>query len=485
MNHNTCKENAMAYDFPIYINGEFIKTNERLEIKSPYDNHIVGRTYKAAPGEIESAIVSSKKAFDKTKKMPIYDRIEKLSVIIDDIRTNMEEFAHIICEESGKAIQTSRLEAERAVMTFTDALEECKRIKGEYLPLDYDPSAHNRWGIIRRFPIGPIFGISPFNFPLNLVCHKVAPALASGNTIILKPASQTPLSALRLAQSVSEAGWPEGSFNVIPMDSKNAHILLEDDRIQMVTFTGSPAVGWALKNHAGRKRVTLELGGNAGVIIHHDADIEFAATRCSAGGFVQSGQNCISVQRIFVHTDIYQKFLDAFLAKVDGLKTGDPAEDETFVGPMIHPDEVQRVKDWLKEATDDGATILTGGKTIGNLMWPTVLTDVNPKHKISCQEVFAPVVVVYQYTDIFDALEQIDDSDFGLQAGLFTRDAQIIFKAYNELEVGGLIIGDVPTFRMDHMPYGGTKLSGMGREGVRFAIEEMTEMKLLVMNIES
>jgi acyl-CoA reductase-like NAD-dependent aldehyde dehydrogenase len=377
------------------------------------------------------------------------------------------------------------VEAERAVMTFTDALEECKRIRGEYLPLDYEASAKNRWGLIRRFPIGPILGISPFNFPLNLVCHKVAPALASGNTMILKPASQTPLSALRLAQSVDKAGWPAGSFNVLPMDSRNAHILLEDNRIQMVRFTGSPEVGWALKNRAGRKRITLELGGNAGAIIHTDADLDFAATRCAAGGFVQSGQNCISVQRIYIHSDVYSAFMDLFTSKVEVLKTGDPAKEDTFVGPMIHPDEVQRVKNWLKEATDDGATILTGGSIEGNLMTPTVVANVDPSHKISCQEVFAPVVVVYEYTDIFEALRQVNDSEFGLQAGIFTENAGIIFKAYDELEVGGLIVGDVPTFRMDHMPYGGTKLSGMGREGVRFAMEEMTEMKLLVMNVST
>ncbi len=475
----------MPYDFPIFINGDFCKTNDVLEIRSPYDNHLVGRTYRANSEEIEAAIEASVNAFDETKKMPIYERVEKLAGIIDDIRTNKEEFAHIICEEAGKAISTSRGEAERAVMTFTDALEECKRIRGEHLPLDYDPSAQNRWAMIRRFPIGPILGISPFNFPLNLVCHKVAPALASGNTMILKPASQTPLSALRLAQSVSKAGWPNGSFNVLPMDSKNAHLLLEDNRIQMVTFTGSPAVGWALKNHAGRKRVTLELGGNAGVIIHHDADIEYAASRCAAGGYVQSGQNCISVQRIYVHKDIYKSFMDAFVAKVEALKTGDPAEEETFVGPMIHSAEVKRVNEWLKEATDGGATIVTGGTSKGNMIMPTVLTDVDPKQKISCQEVFAPVVVVYEYTDIQEALGQINDSEYGLQAGLFTKDAGIIFKAYEELEVGGVIVGDVPTFRVDHMPYGGTKLSGMGREGVRFAIEEMTEMKLLVMNVST
>jgi acyl-CoA reductase-like NAD-dependent aldehyde dehydrogenase len=473
----------MPYDFPMFVNGDFFHTKDRLEIKSPYDGHLVGNTSRASFTEIESAIDSSLKAFEVTKRMPIYERMDKLSAIIDDLKTNKEEFAHIICEESGKAITTSRLEADRAVMTFTDALEECKRIRGEYLPLDYELSAKNRWGLIRRFPIGPIFGISPFNFPLNLVCHKVAPALASGNTMNLKPASQTPLSALRLAQSVDKAGWPKGSFNVLPMDSKNAHILLEDDRIQMVTFTGSPEVGWALKNHADRKRVTLELGGNAGAIIHQDTDLEYAAARCAAGGFVQSGQNCISVQRIYVYDDIYESFMEEFISKVKALKTGDPSKEDTFVGPMIHPTEVQRVKNWLKEATDDGATILTGGTIEGNLMTPTVVKDVKPDHKISCLEVFAPVVVVYKYNNVLDALKQVNDSRYGLQAGLFTKDAELIFKAYEELDVGGLIIGDVPTFRMDHMPYGGTKLSGMGREGVRFAMEEMTEMKLLVMNI--
>jgi len=473
----------MPYDFPIFVNGEFLNTSDLLEIKSPYDSHLVGVTSRATITEIESAIVSSVQAFDETKTMSIYDRMDKLSAIIEDLITNKEEFADIICEESGKAIATSRVEAERAVMTFTDALEECKRIRGEYLPLDLDPGAKNRWGLSRRFPIGPILGISPFNFPLNLVCHKVAPALASGNTIILKPASQTPLSALRLAQSIDKAGWPKGSFNVLPMDSKMAHILLEDDRIKMVTFTGSPEVGWAIKNKAGRKRVTLELGGNAGVIIHNDADLEFAASRCAAGGFVQSGQSCISVQRIYIHTDIYKSFMDLFMSKVKALKTGNPVEEDTIIGPMIHSDEVQRVKKWLKEATDDGATILTGGSFEGNVMTPTVVTNVNPDHKISCQEVFAPVVVVYEFIDIFEALNQVNNSEYGLQAGIFARDAGTIFKAYDELDVGGLIVGDVPTFRMDHMPYGGTKLSGMGREGVRYAIEEMTEMKLLVMNV--
>lgn len=473
----------MSFEFPIVINGEFRKTDDVLEILSPYDYHPVGKTYRSTPDEIEEAIVSSEKAFTHTREMHVYEKAEKLSLIIDDIEMNKEEFAQIICEESGKPITTSRSEVERAICTFIDAMEECKRIRGEQLPLDYDPGNKGRWALINQFPIGPILGISPFNFPLNLVCHKVAPALASGNTMILKPASQTPLSALRLAQSVMKAQWPAGTLNVLPMDSKNAHILLEDDRLKMVTFTGSPEIGWALKNKAGRKRVTLELGGNAGVIIHQDADLKYAATRCVFGAFVQSGQNCISVQRIFLNHKIYDDFMKIFIPKVKAIKTGDPALEDTFVGPMIHKNEVKRVLGWIKEATDHGAKIVTGGTSDGNLIMPTVITHVDPSLKVSSHEVFAPVVVISAYENIDNALSQLDDSEFGLQAGLFTNNAEIIFKAYHTLEVGGLIIGDVPTYRVDHMPYGGTKLSGMGREGVRFAMQEMTEMKLLVMNV--
>jgi acyl-CoA reductase-like NAD-dependent aldehyde dehydrogenase len=337
--------------------------------------------------------------------------------------------------------------------------------------------------LIRHFPIGPILGISPFNFPLNLIAHKIAPALASGNTMILKPASQTPLTALRLAKEIEKADWPSGSFNVLPMDSANAGILVEDDRIKMVTFTGSPAVGWALKKQAAMKKVTLELGGNAGVIIHEDADIEFAARRCAYGGYVLSGQNCISVQRIYAHEKIYAKFLHEFAEQVKQLKTGNPADDQTDVGPLIHPDEVKRVKTWIGEAVNKGASVHTGGTITGNVLSPTIIVDADPRMKVSCQEVFAPLVVVYRYSDFDQALENVNDSEYGLQAGVFTRDAGRIFRAYETLEVGGVIIGDVPTYRIDPMPYGGVKQSGMGREGVRFAITEMTEPRLIVMNM--
>ena len=473
----------MPYDFPMYINGEFRRSDTILKIHSPFDHHFVGQTYRPGKKDIEDAIQGAVNAFKSTREMPLYERVEKLKVVIDDLRLNQEEFSRIISEESAKPITTARGEAARAISTFTDALEESKRMRGEQMPLDFDSASKGRWALMRRFPIGPILGISPFNFPLNLVCHKVAPALASGNTIILKPASQTPLSALRLAQSIDKAGWPAGSLNVLPATSGDAHILLEDDRIKMVTFTGSPEVGWVLKNNVGRKQVTLELGGNAGVIIHDDADIDYAAERCAIGGYVQSGQNCISVQRIFVHQKIYQSFMNIFCDKVRNLKVGDPAAEDTFVGPMIHHSELERVMDWIEEAINGGARIEVGGVNEGNFLMPTILTNIDPSMKVSCGEVFAPLVVVYEYGDITEAFRQVNNSDFGLQAGLFTRDAGMIFKAYEILEVGGLIIGDVPTYRADPMPYGGTKLSGMGREGVRFAMEEMTELKLLVMNI--
>jgi acyl-CoA reductase-like NAD-dependent aldehyde dehydrogenase len=429
----------MYYNLPLFIDGEFRESDDPLEIHSPFDNHLVGRTCRAGAGEIEMAISSAVKAFEETRRMPLYERAEKLEAVIADLKEHQEEFARIISEESAKPISTARGEAARAVSTFTDALEECKRLRGEQIPLDYEPASRGRWGLIRRFPLGPILGIAPFNFPLNLVCHKVAPALAAGNTIILKPASQTPFSALRLAQAIKTAGWPDGSLNVLPMASANAHLLLEDARLKMVTFTGSPLVGWEIKNKAGHKRVTLELGGNAAVIIHEDADLAYAAARCVSGGFVQSGQNCISVQRIYLFDKIYDAFMKIFIEKVQALKVGDPADEKTFVGPMIHHSEVERVMSWIREAREAGAQVITGGEAKGNFLMPTVLTNVNPEMKVSSQEVFAPLVVVYSYTDIGEALESVNQSDFGLQAGLFTNKASIIFQAYEELDVGGLI----------------------------------------------
>ncbi len=471
------------YDFPVYLDGEWIRTGDELTILSPYDRSKVGTTYLTGDPEISRAIDSASHAFRITRSMGIYERSEKLLRIADALREHQEEFARIISAEAGKPVKSARQEVARAALTFTDSAEEAKRIRGEYLPLDFEAGSKGRWGIIRHFPLGPILGISPFNFPLNLIAHKIAPALASGNTMILKPASQTPLCALRLAQEIDKTGWPAGALQVLPMKSEKAGMLVKDDRIKMVTFTGSPAVGWSLKQQASTKRVTLELGGNAGVIIHDDADIEFAAERCAYGGYVLAGQNCISVQRIYVQERCYDRFLEIFSRRVRQLKSGDPSEDDTDVGPLIHPSETERVRTWMDEAVSGGATIQTGGSFEGNVLSPTIITGADPRMKVSCQEVFAPLVVVYRYKNFEDALEMVNDSEYGLQAGVFTRDAGRIFKAFETLEVGGVIAGDVPTYRIDPMPYGGVKQSGMGREGARFAIAEMTEPRLIVMNL--
>jgi glyceraldehyde-3-phosphate dehydrogenase (NADP+) len=328
-----------------------------------------------------------------------------------------------------------------------------------------------------------VAGITPFNFPLNLVAHKVAPAIAAGCTMVLKPAPQTPLTALLLAESVQLAGWPDGALNVLPLSNEDAGLLVSDDRIKLISFTGSVPVGWEIKRNSGKKKVVLELGGNAGVIIHSDADLSYAADRCVAGGFTYSGQSCISVQRILVERSVSAKFIDLLLAGVSKLKTGDPLDESTDVGPLIRERDAVRAVEWIQEAVRTGARLLCGGKRQGSLLEPTVLTGTRTDMKVNCQEIFAPVVTVEPYDTFDEAVRQLNASAFGLQAGVFTRDVKLLFTAYEELEVGGLVAGDVPTFRIDHMPYGGVKDSGLGREGLRYAIEEMTEPRLLVMNL--
>jgi glyceraldehyde-3-phosphate dehydrogenase (NADP+) len=403
--------------------------------------------------------------------------------VAEGIAKRKEEFSRTLCQETGKPIKAARTEVERAIFTFTVAAEESTRIYGEYLPLDWQEYTAGRWGIVKRFPVGPIAGITPFNFPLNRVAHKVAPAIAAGCPMILKPAPQTPLSSLLMAEVVQQAGWPDGALNVLPLSNDDASLLVTDDRIKLISFTGSAAVGWQIKKNSGKKKVILELGGNAGVIIHNDADIEYAAERCVAGGFGYAGQTCISVQRILVQQSVYGKFTDLFLAGVKKLQTGDPLDETTDVGPLIRDSDAQRAADWIQEAIRGGARVLTGGNRRGSLVEPTVLTGTKPDMKVNCQEVFGPVVTVEPYGEFEEALRQINSSAYGLQAGLFTRDAKRMFQAFEELEVGGLLAGDVPSFRIDHMPYGGVKDSGIGREGLRYAIEEMTEPKLMVMNL--
>lgn len=469
-------------NFGCYIGGERIETGNAIEVRSPYDESLVAVVHRAGPKEIEIAIVKATAAFQVTRKMPVWKRAEALEKISLGIATRREEFAQVIALEAGKPIRTARLEVDRAIFTFKVAAEESKRIYGEVVPLDWIPGTEGREAQIRRIPLGPIVGISPFNFPLNLVAHKVAPALAAGNPIVLRPASQTPVSALKLAEVVSGSGWPADGFSVVPSTTQDAAPLIEDERIKLLTFTGSPAVGWGLKTRAGRKRVTLELGGNAGVIVHSDADVAYAAERVAWGGFSYAGQSCISVQRVYVHADIYGSFVEQFVQRVKALKLGDPLDEATDVGPLIDDGAAERVEAWVAEAQKGGAKVLTGGSRTGNLWQPTVLDEIQPTMRVSCQEVFAPLVGLYPYTDVSQAIAAVDDSDFGLQAGLFTHDLNIVRQAFEDIEVGGLMVNDVSTFRIDHMPYGGVRQSGFGREGLRYAIEEMSELKLLTYN---
>lgn len=473
-----------AKDWGFYLDGKWVTEGEPFEVRSPFDQSVVGSGYRATAAHAEAAVLASKRAFQSTKKMPSYERQRILRAIAQGIRARHEEFARLMALEAGKPIKTARAEVDRAVFTFEVAAEEATRIGGEWLPLDLQPSTVGRAAIVRRFSLGPIFAITPFNFPLNLVAHKVAPAIAAGCTVVLKPAPHTPLSAFLLAEVVEAAGLPAGALNVLPLAIPEAERLVTDDRLKLLTFTGSGAVGWALKQKAGKKKVLLELGGNAGVIVHSDWDVEDAARRCVAGGFSFAGQSCISVQRIYVQRTVQEKFLSALLAGVKKLRTGDPLDDATDVGPMISESAARRAVTWIEEAVAAGARIETGGKRTGSIVEPTVLTNTRREMKVSCEEVFAPIVNVETYDDFADAIRRVNDSPFGLQAGLFTRDAKQLLTAFEDLEVGGVIAGDVSAFRIDHMPYGGVKESGLGREGLRCAIEEMTEPRLLVLNFQ-
>ena len=466
-----------------YLDGKWIDEGELVEVCAPYDGAVIARVYQGTREHAEAAIAAAVKAFGTTRRLPAFERQRVLRAIAAGIQERKEEFARTMAQEAGKPIKNARIEVDRATFTFNIAAEESVRGYGEYLPLDWQQHTAGRWGIVRRFPVGPIAGITPFNFPLNLVAHKAAPAIAAGCPIVIKPAPQTPLTALLLAQVVQYAGWPDGGFSVVPLSNGDAELLITDERIKLISFTGSAAVGWAIKNKAGKKKVVLELGGNAGVIVHSDADLAYAAERCVTGGFAYAGQSCISVQRILVEHSVYGRFVELLLAAARKLRLGDPLEESSDIGPMIRESDAIRAAEWIQEAVRGGARLLCGGKRTGTMLDPAVLTGTRADMKVSCQEIFAPVVTVEPYNDFSTALRQVNASPFGLQAGVFTRDAKLIFQAYEELEVGGLVAGDVPTFRIDHMPYGGVKDSGFGREGIRDSIQEMTEPKLLVMNL--
>ena len=466
-----------------YLDGKWIDEGELVEISAPFDGAVIARVHQGTSKHAEAAIAAAVKAFGTTRRLPAFERQRVLRAIAAGIHERKEEFARMIAQEAGKPIRNARTEVDRSIFTFNIAAEESVRGYGEYLPLDWQQHTAGRWGIVKRFPIGPVAGITPFNFPLNLVAHKAAPAIAAGCPVIIKPAPQTPLTALLLAEVVQHAGWPDGGFSVVPLGNEDAELLVTDERIRLISFTGSANVGWSIKNKAGKKKVVLELGGNAGVMVHSDADLAYAADRCVTGGFAYAGQSCISVQRILVEHSVYGKFTELLIEGVKGLRLGDPLDESSDIGPMIRESDAIRAENWIQEAVRGGARLLCGGKRNGTMLQPSVLTGTKPEMKVSCQEIFAPVVTVEAYHDFGAALKQVNSSPYGLQAGLFTRDAKLIFQAYEELEVGGLVAGDVPTFRVDHMPYGGVKDSGFGREGLRDSIQEMTEPKLLVMNL--
>src|ERR1700690_2966905 len=466
-----------------FLDGKWLEQGDVVDVRAPYDGSFVAHVHQGRREHAEAAIAAAVKAFGAPRRLPAFERQRVLRQIANGIHDRKEEFSRTIALEAGKPIKSARMEVDRACFTFNIAAEETVRNYGEYLPLDWQQSTAGRWGIVKRFPLGPIAGITPFNFPLNLVAHKVAPAIAAGCSMVLKPAPQTPLCSLLLAECVQQAGWPDGGLSVLPLSNEDAGLLVTDDRIKLISFTGSVPVGWDIKRRAGKKKVVLELGGNAAVIVHSDADLGYAAERCVTGGFGYAGQTCISVQRILVEHSVYGKFTDLLVEGVKKLRSGDPLDESTDVGPVIRESDAVRSTAWIDEAVRAGARLLWGGGRKNLVVEPSVLTRTKPDMKVNCREIFGPVVTVEPYKDFDEALRRPNNSVYGMQAGVFTRDAKLLFQAYEELEVGGVIAGDVPAFRIDHMPYGGVKDSGLGREGLRYAIEEMTEPKLMVMNL--
>jgi len=466
------------------IGGRWVEGEKFFEVRSPYSGEVLARVPEASTVEVDRAVAAAREAFNANLEMPAYQRaeiLEETSRLLEDLK---EEFARTIALENGKPIKTSRGEVERAVLTFKFAGEEAKRISGETIPMDAARRAEGHFGFYIRVPVGVVAAVTPFNFPLNMVAHKVAPALAAGNAVVLKPASATPLTALKLARTLLDAGLPPGLLNIVTGSGPTVgEALVSHGDVNMVTFTGSPPVGRRIKQLAGMARVTLELGSNSATILDETADLEVAVPRCITGAFSYSGQVCISIQRIYVHKNIFDSFLERFLPQVEELKVGDPLQEDTDLGPMINEEAAKRAESWIQEAEKEGAKILTGGKRHGRMLEPTVLTDLKPEMKVMCLEVFAPVVSIVKFKRFEDALEMVNNSRYGLQAGVYTQNLQNAFRAIKKLQVGGVMINEIPTFRADHMPYGGVKESGIGREGVKFAIEEMTDIKMVSFNL--
>jgi len=466
--------------YQIYLGGNFLKTKNVLEVKNPYNNETFAQTYLAGKPELETAIAKAKSVEEELKHLPAFKRYEILMQIAAEINNKKNYLAEVLCKESGKPIKYSLGEINRSIQTFTVAAEESKRLPKEYISIDWTSAGKGKEGIIKYFPIGLIAGISPFNFPMNLAVHKIAPAIAAGCPIIIKPSSSTPLSTLELAKIIDKTELPKGAVSILPMDRKTGNLLVTDERIKLLTFTGSPEVGWKMKQNAGKKKIVLELGGNAGAIICSSTNIENAVKKCLVGGFAYSGQVCIHTQRIYVDDKVFNDFAEKLINDVRKLKVGNPLKQETDISVMIDEENAVRVENWIAEAVGNRAEILCGGKRKGSFYEPTVLTNTNNYMKVCSQEVFGPVVTLEKFTDFKKATDEINNSKYGLQAGVFTNQIDQMNFAFDKLNVGGVIINDVPTFRVDHMPYGGTKDSGLGREGVKYTIKSMMEAKILI-----
>ena len=467
-------------EYKIYLAGKFVSTNTEIEIHNPYTEKAFAKSYLAGKDELETAIIAAQKVEKTMRDLPSFQRYEILMQIARELTNQLNELAKILSDESGKPMRYAIGEIQRSIQTFTVAAEESKRLPGEVMSLDWTAAGKGKQGVVRYFPVGLVAGISPFNFPMNLAVHKIAPAIAAGCPIILKPSTNTPLSTLALSKIIDATSLPKGAVSILPMSRAEGNQLVTDDRFKLLSFTGSPHVGWMMKAQAGRKKVLLELGGNAGMVVTKSADLNKAVDKAVIGGFAYSGQVCIHAQRIYVAQEIFDDFAQQFIEKVQNLKVGNPWEDSTEVSAMIDENNAKRVEAWVNEAIEDGAKVLCGGNRQGTYYEPTVLSDTKPKMKVCALEVFGPVVTLEPFNDFEAVIAEVNESEFGLQAGIFTNQIDEMDYAFNNLEVGGVIINDSPIFRVDHMPYGGIKDSGLGREGLKYAIQEMMEARILV-----
>jgi acyl-CoA reductase-like NAD-dependent aldehyde dehydrogenase len=475
----------LAKAYPYYLANEAVFANQDLAVTNKYTNEVATYTALADAKVIDQAIAAAAASQPLLNKMAPYERQNILNHCVKRFEERFDELAHALCIEAGKPIKDSRGEVTRLIDTFRIAAEESVRMHGEVINLEITPRAKGYTGMYKRVPIGPCSFISPFNFPLNLAAHKVAPAIATGCAFVLKPASRTPLGALIIGEVLAETDLPKGAFSILPCSRDGADLFTTDERFKLLSFTGSPQVGWELKAKAGKKPVILELGGNAACVVDADSDLDDAIERIVFGAYYQSGQSCISVQRVIVHESIYAEFKQRYTDKVANLVHGDPLHEDTFIGPMISESEASRLDNWIQEAVTAGANLLCGGKRDGNMLQATLLENVPNDAAINTEEAFGPVSIISSFSDFDEALKEVNNSQFGLQAGVFTRDIYKAHKAWNELDVGGVVIGDVPSWRVDNMPYGGVKESGLGREGITFAMEDMTEIRLMVLRTPS